>query len=169
MFPFLNHYYLQSLKKKKRKKQCLSPSFTHLVVGFVLHVLAVHLHHPVPGPQAAVISRRTGLHLADKLAAFVALTVQVEAIAAISFGEETEPGSQLGLHSPRQAGQEKKMYMHSTHKKNKKKLANVSQENAQVFAAPSLLMPGRAELFIDRTMLIVQHAARSANNPDSTQ
>lgn len=168
MFPFLDHYYLQSLKKKKRKKQCLSPSFTHLVVGFVLHVLAVHLHHPVPGPQAAVISRRTGLHLADKLAAFVALTVQVEAIAAISFGEETEPGSQLGLHSPRQAGQEKKCIC-TVHTKKTKKLANVSQENEQVFAAPSLLMPGRAELFIDRTMLIVQHAARSANNPDSTQ
>lgn len=145
MFAVLNHVYLH-------------PPFTHLVVGFVLHVLAVHLHYPVSRQQATVISRRAGLHFADELATFVALAVKVKTIAAIPFGEETEPGSQVGLHTSQQGRQRKK---------EKEKKGNVSQENTQVFAAPSLLIPGRTQLFTDRKILIVQHAARSANNPGS--
>lgn len=78
----------------------ISSAVAHLMVGFVLHILPVHLHHSVPGTQPAQVSRRTGLHFPDELSAFVALAVQVKAIPAIPFGQETESGSQLALHPP---------------------------------------------------------------------
>lgn len=68
------------------------------MVGFVLHILPVHLHHSVPWSQPGQVSRGAGLHFADELSAFIPLTVQVKAIAALSFGQETDPGSQLALH-----------------------------------------------------------------------
>lgn len=69
------------------------------MVGFVFHILPVHLHHPVSWSQSAHVSRGAWLHFADELSAFIPLTMQVEPIAALSFGQETEPGSQLALHS----------------------------------------------------------------------
>lgn len=73
-------------------------SVHHLVVAFVLHIFPVHLHHTVPWSQPGHVSRGAGLHFADVLPASVALTVQVKAIAAVAFSQETEPWSHLALH-----------------------------------------------------------------------
>lgn len=133
MFVFFNHYDLKPLKKSR----AYLPLFTHLVVGFILNVLAVNLHNTVSGQQAAVISRRAGLYFADELAAFVALAVQVKAVAAIPFGEETEPGSQLGLHQSRKAGQWKK----KKERKRKKRGQRLSEEYAGVRCCPESFNP----------------------------
>lgn len=85
------------------------------MVAFVLHILPVHLHHPVSWSQPGQIRRGAGLHFADELSAFIPLTVQVKPIAALSLGQETEPGSQLALHPSAS-----------------KEQVNVSQENKQV-------------------------------------
>ncbi len=68
------------------------------MVGFNLHILPVHLHHPVSWSEPGQVSRGAGLHFADELSPFVPLTVQVKPIAVLSFVQETEPGSQLALH-----------------------------------------------------------------------
>jgi len=73
-------------------------AITYLMVGFFLHILTVHLHQPVFWSQPALVSRGARLHFADELSASVPLAVQVEAIAALSSGQETEPGSELALH-----------------------------------------------------------------------
>lgn len=72
---------------------------THLIVAFVLHILPVHLHQSVSVAQPGKVSRGVGLHFSDELSASVALPVQVEPIAALPYGQEAEPGSQLALHS----------------------------------------------------------------------
>lgn len=67
-------------------------------MGLHLHILSVHLHHPVSRSQPGPVSRGAGLHFADKLPPFVPLSVQMKPIPALSFAQETEPGPQLALH-----------------------------------------------------------------------
>lgn len=118
------------------------------MVGFALHILPVHLHYSVPWPQAGLVSRGAWLHFADELSAFIPLTVQVKAIAALPLGQETDPGSQLALHP-------------SASKDGKQ--VKVSQENTQVFAPRTtesiwLLIQREAERFSDQKIIILQHA-----------
>lgn len=78
---------------------------THLLMGFVLNILPVHLHHPVPWPQPGHVSRGAGLHFADERSAFIP---QVKPIA-LYFGQETEPRSQLTLHPSQSIGESRSM------------------------------------------------------------
>lgn len=111
------------------------------MVAFVLHILPVHLHHPVSRSQPAQVRRGAGLHFADELSSFIPLPVQVEPIPALSFGQETESGSQLALHP--------------SHANRGGKQVKVSQENKQVF------VPGAVESL----WLLIQRpaAARSTD------
>lgn len=115
------------------------------MVGFVLHILPVHLHHPVSRSQPRQVSRGAGLHFADELTAFIPLTVQVKPIAALSFGQVTDPGSQLTLHpSASIVGKQVK----------------VSQENKQVIGTRAveslwLLIQNPAARFSDQMVIIV--------------
>lgn len=96
------------------------------MVCFHLHILPVHLHQSVSWSQPGHLSRGAGLHFADKLSAFVPLTVQVKSISALTFGQETEPGSELVLHPSASIDG---------------KRANVSQESKQAFAPGTMENP----------------------------
>lgn len=65
---------------------------------FVLHILTVHLHHPVSWSQPAQLGAGAGLHFADELSASVPLALQVKPVSARPFRQETQPRSQLTLH-----------------------------------------------------------------------
>lgn len=116
------------------------------MVWFLLHILPVHLHHPVSWSQPGEISRGARLHFADELSTFVPFTVQVKAIAALSYGEETEPGSQLTLHPGAVNTEEKQV--------------KVSQENKQVPGPRAveslwLLIQCTAALSTDQKFIII--------------
>lgn len=115
------------------------------MVAFVLHILPVHLHHPVSWSQSAQVGRGAGLHFADELAAFIPLTVQVKPIAALPFGQETEPGSQLALHPSASIDG---------------KQVRVSQENKQVLDPSAvsslwLLIQRTGARLSDQTIIII--------------
>lgn len=80
------------------KKISIYLTITYFIVFFVLHVLTVHLHHPVSWSQPAQLGAGAGLHFADELSASVPLALQVKPVSARPFRQETQPRSQLTLH-----------------------------------------------------------------------
>lgn len=74
------------------------PDHPYLVVSFLLHVHAVHRHHPVPGAQPRRFCGGPGLHFADELAALPFLAMQVKSIPAVPFCHEAEPRFALAGH-----------------------------------------------------------------------
>lgn len=74
------------------------------MMGSVLHILPVHLHHPVSRSEPGQVRGGAGLHFADKLPTSVPLTVQVKAITKFSLNQKAESGSQLDLHREGESG-----------------------------------------------------------------
>lgn len=64
-----------------------------------LHVLSVHLHHPVAGSETGQVSGGARLDLADVLRSSVALAVQMKSVSTISFSQITQPWTELPLQN----------------------------------------------------------------------
>ncbi len=62
-----------------------------------LHVLSVHFHQAVTGPETGQVRGGARLDLADELRSSVAFPVQMKPVAAISFSQITEPWTELPL------------------------------------------------------------------------